>query len=125
MSSNMKKFFSAALFFFRFKLLIASHLVLGEMYYHYLGNNEYKITLVVYRDCINGQAPYDAEASLGIFDNLGNLVQNVLVPINDSSYVPNAINSPCLTPPMGICDQVAHYYTTVTLPPTGGGYTIA
>jgi len=79
----------------------------------------------VYRDCFNGQAPYDAEASLGVFDDQGNLVQNVLVPINDSSYVPNAINTPCLTPPLDICDQVAHYYTTVTLPPVQGGYTIA
>jgi gliding motility-associated-like protein len=121
----MKKFLSAALFFFCIKFLIASHIVGGEMYYHYLGNNQYKITLVVYRDCINGQAPYDPEASLGIFDSQGNLYQNVLVPINDSGYVPNAINSPCLAPPLDICDQVAHYYTTVTLPPVGGGYTIA
>ena len=77
------------------------------MYYHYLGNNQYRITLVVYRDCINGQAPFDPEASLGIFNSQGNLVQNILVPVNDSSYIPNAINSPCLTPPLGICDQVA------------------
>jgi len=121
----MKKFFSAVLFFFCIKSLIASHIVGGEMYYHYIGNNQYEITLVVYRDCFNGQAPYDAEASLGIFDNQGNLYLNVMVPINDSSLVPNAINTPCLTPPMDICVQVAHYYTTVTLPPAPGGYTIA
>lgn len=121
----MKKLFCFAFFIFFSVVLLASHIVGGEMYYHYIGNNQYEITLVVYRDCINGQAPYDENAALGIFDSQGNLVQNVMVPINDSSYVPNAINTPCLTPPLDICDQVAHYYTTLTLPPIAGGYTIA
>lgn len=122
---NMKKFFCLALFIFIAGYASASHIVGGEMYYEFLGNDQYKITLVVYRDCFNGQAPYDAEASLGIFNSNGDLIQNVLVPINDSSFIPNAINTPCLTPPLDICDQVAHYYTTVTLPPLAGGYTIA
>ncbi|MEO8087664.1 MAG: PKD domain-containing protein, partial [Bacteroidota bacterium] len=121
----MKKIFGIVLLLFCAEVLFASHIVGGEMYYHYIGNNQYEITLVVYRDCFNGQAPYDPQASLGIFDSQGSLVQNVLVPINDSDFVPNAINTPCLTPPTDICDQVAHYYTTVTLPPLAGGYTIA
>jgi gliding motility-associated-like protein len=121
----MKKIFCFALLVFFTPVLFASHIVGGEMYYHYIGNNQYEITLVVYRDCINGQAPYDSPASLGVFDSQGNLVDNVLVPIHDTSFVPNAINTPCLTPPLDICDQVAHYYTTVTLPPAPGGYTIA
>jgi gliding motility-associated-like protein len=121
----MKNFFSAFILFFCFKSLFASHIVGGEMYYEYLGNENYKVTLVVYRDCYNGQAPYDSEASLGVFDSQGNLIENYLVPINDSSFIPNAINSPCLTPPVDVCVQVAHYYQTMQLPPLQGGYTIA
>ncbi len=121
----MKFFFSICIFFFFAETLLASHIVGGEMNYHYIGNNQYEITLVVYRDCFNGQAPYDDFASIGIFDSQGSLFQEVLVPINDSDFVPNAINTPCLIPPTDVCVQVAHYYTTVTLPPLGGGYTIA
>ncbi len=121
----MKYFFCAAALLFFSQTLFASHIVGGEMNYHYLGNDQYEITLIVYRDCINGQALYDDPAALGIFDASGNFIRFVFVSLNDSSSIPNVINTPCLTPPTGVCDQVAHYYTTLTLPPAPGGYTIA
>ena len=121
----MKIFYSAAILFFCSEVLLASHIVGGEMNYHYIGNDQYEITLVVYRDCLNGQAPYDPEAAIGIFDSNGNLINNVLVPFDGAANVPNAINTPCLTPPLDVCDEVGHYYTTLTLPPRPGGYIIA
>ena len=120
----MKNFFCAALLFLFPAIIFASHIVGGEMYYRYLGNSQYEISLVVYRDCFNGQASYDPEAAIGIFDSNGNFIDTVMVPYNGAAYVPNAINTPCLTPPQDVCVEVSRYYTTITLPALPGGYTI-
>lgn len=102
----------------------ATHIVGGEMNYRYLGNNQYEISLTVYRDCYYGQASFDNPASIGIFDGANNLVASSLVYIHDQQQVPNAINTPCLVPPVNVCYEVANYYLTTTLLPRPGGYTI-
>ncbi len=103
---------------------MASHLVGGEMNYTSLGNNKYEVKLTIYRDCYYGLAPFDSYARIGVYDDHGNLVFGDSIAIHDTSYVPNAINSPCLPPPSDICYEVAHYYKILTLPPLHGGYTI-
>ncbi len=52
----------------------ASHIVGGELNYRYLGANLYEVRLVVYRDCLGGQAAFDDPASIGVFNMQGNLV---------------------------------------------------
>lgn len=102
----------------------AKHLVGGEIYYDCLGNNNYLITLKLYRDCNGGGAGYDAQASIGVFNSSGGLVNNLLVNFPGStpvSYTPN----PCLIPPSNICVEQATYTVTVNLPPSAGGYDIA
>ena len=46
------------IFFFLFislnSLSFASHILGGEIYYDSLGNNQYKITIEIYRDCNSG-----------------------------------------------------------------------
>ncbi|MDP4953132.1 MAG: hypothetical protein NWQ53_05770, partial [Flavobacteriales bacterium] len=52
----------------------ATHLVGGEVFYEHLGNDEYLITLKVYRDCgatNTNQTGFDQFASVGIF--IGNV----------------------------------------------------
>ena len=34
--------------------LKATHIVGGELYYEYLGNNNYRVTLDYFIDCVNG-----------------------------------------------------------------------
>src|SRR5689334_5849203 len=87
--------------------LSATHIVGGELNYHYLGNNEYQVRLIVYRDCFNGQAPFDNPASIGIFNSANQLVQNLLVNITTQNSIPNYINSPCLVPPANVCYEYA------------------
>lgn len=103
----------------------ATHIVGGEMNYRYLGNNNYEISLTVYRDCYNSQVLFDQPASIGIFDVNNNLIYNSSVYISSQQQVANAINSPCLIPPTNVCYEVANYTYTTTLPPIPGGYTIA
>ena len=103
----------------------ATHIVGGEMNYLYLGNSQYQITFTIYRDCYNGQAPFDDPAAVGIFDGHGNLYDSIPVYISQRGSVPNAINSPCLDPPVDVCYEYARYIFNVTLPAGGGSYTIA
>ncbi len=102
----------------------ATHIVGGELNYRQMNNNLYEITLVVYRDCLGGQAQFDNPASIGFFDSQGNLVSASDVTITSQYQLPNLINSPCLTPPTNICYEVATYVFTLTLSPRPGGYQI-
>lgn len=101
--------------------LYATHIVGGEMNYRSLGNNNYEITLKVYRDCINGQVGFDDPASVGIFDRDGNLVKELLLPFVGSQPVTNPLNA-CFTSSSPVCVETSSYVTTVTLSPKVGGY---
>ena len=103
----------------------ATHIVGGEMNYMWLGNDNYEITLTVYRDCYNGQAAFDNPAFIGIYDGNGNLVDNISAFITWQQPVANIINSPCLIPPTNICYEVAQYVITTVLPGGVGAYTIS
>ncbi|MCS6991606.1 MAG: PKD domain-containing protein [Chitinophagales bacterium] len=100
----------------------ATHIVGGEMIYKCLGNNQYEITLKVYRDCYNGLAAYDNPAYIFIFNASGTIVQTLSVAFPGSDTLENNPGNPCLIVPPGICVEEAIYKTTVTLQPSTGGY---
>ena len=103
----------------------ASHIVGGEIYYDYLGNNNYRIFIAVFRDCASTGADFDDPLPLAIY-NAGNvLVQQVNVPFPGSQVLPVVFNNPCVTPPAGICIERAIYQTVVNLPPSLSGYTVS
>ncbi len=102
----------------------ASHIVGGEIYYDYLGNNNYRFYISVYRDCYSTGASFDSPLSLGVF-NGGTLIQNVQVPYTGSQNVPVVFNNPCVTPPNDICTEHTLYTTIINLPPSVNGYTIS
>jgi gliding motility-associated-like protein len=123
----MKRSFCFLFFlFFLISLKIyATHIVGGELNYTYLGNNNYQIRLLVYRDCFNGIPPFDNPASIGIFNSSNQLVEELLVDSIDGAHIANFINSPCLQPPNNICYEYCEYIDTVNLPPIPGGYQLA
>ncbi|MCX6311363.1 MAG: PKD domain-containing protein [Bacteroidetes bacterium] len=94
----------------------ATHIVGGEIFYDCLGNNNYRVTLKVYRDCLNGIAPYDNPASVGIFDVNGNLLDTLAMILPGSTNVPPTINTPCYTPPTSVCVEVAVYVEIKHMP---------
>lgn len=103
----------------------ASHIVGGDIYYDYLGNNQYRFYITLYRDCFSTGAQYDDPLPLGVYRTQNNaLVQNVSVPFPGSTVLPLNFNNPCIIPPNNICVERAIYITVITLPPTPGGYTI-
>lgn len=106
---------------------IASHIVGGEIYYDYLGSNQYLITLVVYRDC-ESTTPFDDNASLGVFEtSSGDLYDSFNMSLGnaDVTEMPPILQNPCNLLPPQVCIEQAIYTITVTLPPLSGGYTLA
>lgn len=101
------------------------HLVGGEIYYECLGNDDYLITLKVYRDCYSTGAPFDNPASIAVYNSSGGLVQTLNAYHSGSQQLPVIINNPCLQAPPDVCVEEAIYTITVTLPPISGGYHIA
>jgi hypothetical protein len=114
------------IFFLWFSVLVrASHIVGGDIYYDYLGSNNYRFFINVYRDCLSSGAGFDSPLNLSVYAAGNVLVQNVQVPFPGSSILPVVFNNPCVIPPNNICTERAIYTVVLNLPPTNGGYTIA
>ena len=102
----------------------ASHIVGGEIYYDYLGSNNYQFYISVYRDCLSTGASFDSPLYLAVYNENNLLIQNITVPYPGSSNVPIIFNNPCVTPPSNVCTENALYTTIINLPPSQGGYNI-
>src|SRR5690606_27527147 len=98
----------------------------GDIYYDYLGNNQYRIWVSVYRDCLSNGAAFDSPLHLGIFRKSNNTRYTDLeLPYTGSQNVPVTFNNPCVTPPTNICTENSLYSIVVTLPPIPGGYRVS
>jgi gliding motility-associated-like protein len=103
----------------------ASHIIGGDIYYDFLGNNQYRFFITLYRDCASTGAEYDNPLYLSVFKQGNVHVQTVQVAFPGSVVLPNNLNNPCATPPSGICVERAIYQVVLTLPPIPGGYTVS
>ncbi|MBX2872372.1 MAG: gliding motility-associated C-terminal domain-containing protein [Saprospiraceae bacterium] len=108
-------------------VLKATHIVGGEMNYTCLGDDQYEITLTIFRDCFNGDpnAWFDNPASIGIFDRENQLLQEVLVPLMNNDTLNPVLSGECFVVPPNVCVHTTTYRTTITLPPIIGGYQLA
>ena len=106
----------------------ATHIVGGEIFYDYRGNNKYLITLYLYIDCINGSPEalaIDAEASIGVFYKSDNrLYTSFLVDSLRTAEIKN-VNYTCIFPPDDICVRRYKFQVEATLPDVTGGYIIS
>ncbi|MGB0930069.1 MAG: T9SS type A sorting domain-containing protein [Chitinophagales bacterium] len=111
--------------FLPFNDIEARHLIGGELSYTCLGNDNYEISLEIFRDCncVNC-APFDDPANIFIFNANGQTLQNI------SIFSPQIINVPlntdglCLENVPDVCVERGLYQTDVTLPSIPGGYQI-
>ena len=105
--------------------LNAAHLIGGEITYTCQGNNEYTISLRVYRDCAGGGAAFDANANIAIYDINNQLISTLAPPRGQIISLNNSLTSdPCVSVPSNLCVEYADYVATVNLPPVVGGYVI-
>ncbi len=131
----MKKFLFVMLFSFVAAVSFANHTKGGWMYYEYVGPGtiantlKYRITLKLYTICILNSGQFNPTINFSIFDGLTN--QNIAdVPVTYSSD-PNIQNCntqechPCMNQIPTICYKIITYQTTIDLPKTPAGFTIA
>lgn len=116
----------AFLGFFTFNMH-AAHIVGGDIYYECLGNNNYRITLKVYKDCFasgTNVADFDQQAPISIFSG-STRITDLYVGYSSRTNIPPDLSNPCLIPPSNVCVEEAVYVTEVNLPYNPNGYIIA
>ncbi|GIV33895.1 MAG: hypothetical protein KatS3mg031_1430 [Chitinophagales bacterium] len=106
----------------------AAHIVGGDMYYACLGNNTYRITLKIYRDC-NASGPnvagFDDPAYIAIYDASGFVVEVVEASLTSGPVrIPPETQNPCLQAPANVCVEEGTYSFDRYLPPSAGGYDV-
>ncbi len=104
----------------------STHLLGGEMYYDYLGNDNYKLTVILLRDC-NATSQFDDQIHFTVF-NGDNSQYGVFLTETAARVVtdlPVDYSNPCVVPPPGLCVDQAVYVDTITLPPSTLGYYIS
>ncbi len=103
----------------------ATHIVGGEVGYRCLGNDQYEITLTVYRDCYYGEPPFDPKASVGFFlKGVDTATYEIRIEDTFSDTIVYELEDPCLSIPPDVCVEVMQYVDTITLPFVQDGYTI-
>jgi len=102
----------------------AAHLVGGEISYQCLGNQNYRIKLVVYRDCASLGAAFDNPAAITIFNGTSQYL-NLDVNLAGRGSLPVSAPNSCTTLPPFVCTEKGVYIDTVQLPASALGYTIS
>ena len=104
----------------------AGHIIGGEIYYDYVGNNNYTFHISMYKDCDPSQnwAPFDQDLILVVYSG-GVQFSLVQIPFPGFVVVPVTYDNPCVTAPPGLCIQNAIYSTTINLPNSPNGYTVS
>jgi gliding motility-associated-like protein len=111
----------------------ATHIVGGVINYECLGYNAttqqmtVRITMFVYRDAINGQAPFDNPAPIAIYTGTNSITPFRTLSISNATIttVPMQLTNPCLAIPPNVRVEEAVYTTTTTLPFNAAGYHIS
>ncbi len=122
----MKKIY-IVFFFFIFSVnnsLKAAHILSGSMSYECLGNNQYEVTLTIYRDCSGLGALFDNPAFVAIYlDN--NLINNLGITVNGNieTIIPEPFGD-CPANFPNYCVEKGTYTFIVNLPENANIYTI-
>jgi len=101
----------------------ASHLLGGNMTYTCLGNDQYEIKIVVYRDC--NAIPFDNPLHLGIADAQSTThlwTEQIALSASVEDTLSNLYPDSCLMP--NLCISTTTYTKVVTLPFRATGYTL-
>jgi len=127
MRHSFPKYIMLALLVMSSLTVKATHIVGGEMNYTCLGEDQYEITLTIFRDCFNGDpnAWFDNPASIGVFDRNNQLLQEILIPLMNNDTLNPILSGECFVIPPNVCVHTSTYRTTISLPPLIGGYQLA
>lgn len=118
----MKKLSLLILLILASNFAFSLHIAGGELTTKYLGNNNFEVELVLYRDCSNSQAaPFDQNITIGIFSADDNTLYDT-IHLDLGTIQALSYSGPgCIAPPT-VCMQAGTYKRTVQLPNRPLGY---
>jgi gliding motility-associated-like protein len=101
----------------------ATHIIGGEINYSCLGNDQYEITLQLFRDCDTGVPWFEDPATIQVYDDNGTLVDVIEMYLNpmDNDTLTFA-SSGCSIMSSSACIHTTTYRKTKYLPFLAGGY---
>lgn len=108
----------------------AAHIIGGDMTYECLGNDNYRITLKLYRDAAGGGAEFDGSpgsigpATISIYEG-NNLFTSVNLGAPVESDIDPSVENPCLIIPPNVAVEEGIYEFTLSLPQSSQTYTIS
>lgn len=105
----------------------ATHIVGGDITYQHISGNNYRITLNLFIDCIQGNPTAiesDRFAIIGVFNASGTMVKRLEIERNPPVRI-QELNYRCATNEPNQCVDHYVYQQIVNLPPSAGGYTLA
>lgn len=127
----MKKLYLQFLFFiFLFAnapTVYAAHIVGGYMSYQCIGGDDYRFTMVLYRDCFSNGAPFDSDAGAPFPGTVSVFVGTDSTPIMGSLLLDapevtlvklNSLTGNCISGPTNLCIEEGVYTFDLTLPAT-------
>ena len=100
----------------------AYHIAGGEMTTQFLGGNDYRLRLTLYRDCSNSvAAPFDPTIIITAYSkNTNALIDSFHMDLSNS--FPLQLAGPGCIPPPAVCMEQGDYIRTIQLAPIAGGY---
>ena len=112
----------------------AAHIIGGEITYECLGGDNYRFTMIVYRDCNGGGACFDSQLSgcnsgatldgtVTVFIGTNQFTTITLDNPDVNPILPN-LSNPCLTAPPNVCVEEGVYEFDLNLPASNQSYTI-
>ncbi len=109
----------------------AAHIIGGNITYECLGTGRYRFTMVIYRDCFGGGAPFDSGPGSPIPGTVSIYRGNSTVPYGNiqlsppviRNIVPN-LSNPCLIAPPNVCVEEGVYTFNLDLPVSSESYHI-
>lgn len=124
-----KLLFTYVFILFLGSYVYSAHIIGGEMTYRCLGNNEYEITMKVYRDCQGGGADFDSAGGGGTIGrisiyrgNSNNEFDRVRLDPPVVQFIQPDLSNPCLDPPPNVCVEEGIYTFVVDLPISAESY---
>jgi gliding motility-associated-like protein len=105
----------------------ATHIVGGEVSYIYLGNNNYRIRIDIYQDCISGDPKaieQDDPAIISIFTGNGARYLSDSIRSSSDLRVPDNFSNDCVNNKPKTCLNRVSFIKTFNLPPSASGYHI-
>tara|TARA_B100001093_G_scaffold121227_1_gene114088 strand:+ start:16299 stop:19679 length:3381 start_codon:yes stop_codon:yes gene_type:complete len=108
-------------------ILNATHLIGGEVTYTCIGDNQYEIKVVIYRDCGPSNSlgtGFDDQGVITIYDMSNNIYEELEHDQALAEFVVDEFTSECMTLPPELCVEKGTYTIVTTLPNNSDGYQI-